>query len=131
MIEQYPENDTAMVQTAESLAARHWAYIGDLLTIHGIPSERIVENEFHYHSAFVHGYKHGVASVACAKYDPSAHIGSVAAPDQLEMIADKIDECVKTIDASNDLQMLNSTTIGYLLKISKRFRQWAIAERSF
>jgi hypothetical protein len=59
MIKQYPDKDQAMVEAAESLAARHWAYIGDLLMTHGMPAEQLVQFEFHYISGFVHGYKHG------------------------------------------------------------------------
>lgn len=59
-IAHYDDTNAVMVSRAETLAARHWAFIGDLLTIHGIPDERIVEIEFHYTSAFVHGYKHGI-----------------------------------------------------------------------
>jgi hypothetical protein len=58
-ISHYSERDTEMVAEAEALALRHWAYIGDLLMIHGVPEQQLVQIEFHYVAAFIHGYKHG------------------------------------------------------------------------
>lgn len=44
---------------AEQLADEHWAYILDLLKMHG--QEELDKIEFHYKTAMVHGYKHGQA----------------------------------------------------------------------
>lgn len=44
---------------AEALANEHWAYVRDLLEVHG--QEELYKIEFHYKSAMIHGYKHGVA----------------------------------------------------------------------
>jgi hypothetical protein len=44
------------------LASRHWSYVDELLSIHGIIPEDRQMIGFHYKSAFVHGYKHGVAA---------------------------------------------------------------------
>ena len=38
----------------------HWAYIDDLLQSHCIQTDIIELCEFHYKTAFEHGYKHGI-----------------------------------------------------------------------
>lgn len=40
------------------LAEAHWTYIESLLGAHNIAPETIDIAEFHYKSAFIHGYKH-------------------------------------------------------------------------
>ncbi len=42
---------------AEQLAEDHWGYVEELLVKHEIKGIKIIE--FHYKSAFIHGYKHG------------------------------------------------------------------------
>lgn len=46
--------------TADRLADEHWSYIRFLLLTHGTKEEDLGQVEFHYRSAFVHGYKHGL-----------------------------------------------------------------------
>ena len=49
-----------MENRAEELAQAHWDYIESLLKAHEVIAEEIQTAEFHYISAFIHGYKHGV-----------------------------------------------------------------------
>lgn len=46
----------------KKLSTDHWSYIEKLLTSHGEDAETIRIIEFHYTSAFEHGFKHGVES---------------------------------------------------------------------
>lgn len=50
----FPQKDRATV-----LADEHWDYIRSVLELHG--REDLEEIGFHYKSAMIHGYKHGVA----------------------------------------------------------------------
>jgi hypothetical protein len=43
---------------AHKLALDHWAFINELLESHGIPAESRAIAQFHYVSAFIHGFKH-------------------------------------------------------------------------
>jgi hypothetical protein len=47
---------------AKILADEHWAYIRSLLVTHGDDGDpdELAKIEFHYKSAMIHGYKHGV-----------------------------------------------------------------------
>lgn len=45
---------------AEDLAQAHWEYVRSLLESHGTEPEDLALAEFHYLSAFIHGFKHGV-----------------------------------------------------------------------
>jgi hypothetical protein len=47
-------------ETAEALAAAHWGYIGEVLTTHAVPKMQIENIGFHYRTAMIHGFKHGV-----------------------------------------------------------------------
>ena len=47
---------------AEALADAHWSYIESLLKVHRTGSEALAEIGFHYKSAMIHGFKHGVES---------------------------------------------------------------------
>ena len=44
----------------EELAKAHWAYVESVLIAHGVPIEIIDQCGFHYKTAMVHGFKHGV-----------------------------------------------------------------------
>jgi len=44
---------------AEELARAHWGYIESVLSKHDLTMHEIELAEFHYVSAFIHGYKHG------------------------------------------------------------------------
>ncbi len=44
----------------EQLAAAHWKYVEGLLELHGVDAEDVEIIGWHYRSAMVHGYKHGV-----------------------------------------------------------------------
>jgi hypothetical protein len=48
-------------QPAQTKADEHWAYIKQLFITHGDDAdpEEMAKIEFHYKTAFVHGYKHG------------------------------------------------------------------------
>jgi len=52
------------METVEELASAHWKFIKDLLIAHGENEETINKIDFHYKSAFVHGYKHCQQEVA-------------------------------------------------------------------
>lgn len=44
----------------EELANAHWAYVESVLNAHGVDDETIEQCGFHYKTAMVHGFKHGV-----------------------------------------------------------------------
>lgn len=46
----------------KALADQHWQYIVDLLRIHvsDWDQDELAQLEFHYKTAMIHGYKHGV-----------------------------------------------------------------------
>ena len=44
------------------LADEHWSYIERVLREHSVHTLTIKTVKFHYISAFIHGYKHGVES---------------------------------------------------------------------
>ena len=46
--------------TAKELSNEHWRYIKSLLETHKIDEEVIKQIGFHYTTAFVHGWKHGI-----------------------------------------------------------------------
>ena len=52
-----------MTIEAEALAKAHWSYVEEVLAAHGVSPAVIETCEFHYISAFIHGYKHGVESM--------------------------------------------------------------------
>ena len=49
-----------MNEVAKKLANDHWNYIKSLLETHDKPQNIIDIIEFHYQTAFIHGFKHGV-----------------------------------------------------------------------
>ena len=51
-----PENNEEVVEA-------HWDYIESLLVNHGEDTKIIAMVKFHYISAFIHGWKHGVEEV--------------------------------------------------------------------
>jgi hypothetical protein len=57
------DDHVPLVEPAEvkELVDAHWKYIGNLLHAHGIVGVELIE--YHYRTAFVHGYKHGVERV--------------------------------------------------------------------
>lgn len=46
------------------LAAAHWAYVESVLQLHGEDQGVIEKCGEHYKAAFVHGFKHGIESLA-------------------------------------------------------------------
>ena len=48
---------------SEEVAKAHWDYISELLEVHKEDSKTIDMVKFHYISAFIHGWKHGVEEV--------------------------------------------------------------------
>ena len=47
----------------EDLAEEHWAYIRNLLMVHGEDDSVIEKIGWHYTTAFVHGYKHALEKI--------------------------------------------------------------------
>ena len=50
------------MKVLEDLIDEHWAYIKALLKAHGESDDSIRVIEFHYKTAFTHGFKHGKES---------------------------------------------------------------------
>jgi hypothetical protein len=48
------------VDTMKALAEAHWSYVESVLSNHDLSEREIGIAKFHYISAFIHGYKHGV-----------------------------------------------------------------------
>ena len=46
------------VDPLEHLIDAHWLYVSEFLKAHNEPEDTIAKIEFHYKSAFRHGYKH-------------------------------------------------------------------------
>ena len=44
----------------EKLVEAHWKYIEGMLKVHGEMEDMIKVIGYHYKTAFIHGYKHGV-----------------------------------------------------------------------
>ena len=42
------------------LAGQHWEYLNNVLLIHGLEKSDINTIGYHYRTAFIHGYKHGL-----------------------------------------------------------------------
>lgn len=64
VIQKSEQNEPAVTIYAagEALADKHWQYVVDLLRIHvSFWHPELEQLEFHYKSAMIHGYKHGVA----------------------------------------------------------------------
>jgi hypothetical protein len=54
-------NEPKEVTEAERLASEHWGYISSLLRMHAAVEVSVLPIiEFHYTTAFIHGYKHGL-----------------------------------------------------------------------
>ena len=49
-----------MNETSKKLANDHWNYIKELLLNHEVEEIYINQIGFHYQTAFIHGFKHGV-----------------------------------------------------------------------
>ena len=47
-------------EDVEKLINNHWAYVKDVLEAHGTVPEDVKLAEFHYKTAFMHGYKHAL-----------------------------------------------------------------------
>ena len=52
-----------MKNRSKELSEAHWKYLQDLLRTHEVEEVNIKTIGFHYKSAFVHGYGHGVEDV--------------------------------------------------------------------
>ena len=44
----------------ENLAKAHWEYVKSVLVRHGVENPELNLIGFHYMTAFIHGYKHGI-----------------------------------------------------------------------
>lgn len=44
----------------EELANAHWSYVESVLIAHDVPMEIIYQCGFHYKTALIHGFKHGI-----------------------------------------------------------------------
>lgn len=49
-----------MTDLANKLAEDHWSYIKTVLDSHAVKGVEVEVAEFHYKTAFIHGFKHGV-----------------------------------------------------------------------
>lgn len=49
-----------VISTEQKLSNEHWLYVKSVLKTHKIKSDIMNIIEFHYKTAFIHGYKHGV-----------------------------------------------------------------------
>ncbi len=58
----------------EMLAAAHWAYVESVLQLHGEQLDVIEKCGEHYKAAFVHGFKHGIESLAENSADKGSKI---------------------------------------------------------
>lgn len=58
----------------EMLAAAHWAYVESVLQLHGEALDVIEKCGEHYKAAFVHGFKHGIESLAENSADKGSKI---------------------------------------------------------
>lgn len=56
-------HETDMKIDAKQLALAHWQYVESVLRAHQASIEIITVAQFHYMTAFEHGFKHGVESV--------------------------------------------------------------------
>ena len=52
--------DKTHIEKGKQLANEHWSYIESLLVTHKVDKQTIDIVKFHYISAFIHGYKHGL-----------------------------------------------------------------------
>lgn len=59
----------------EKLVEDHWKYIKELLVAHGEEEYVIGVCEFHYKSAFKHGFKHAAEDCECAVINNDAVYG--------------------------------------------------------
>jgi hypothetical protein len=60
LVPRNPPPPTA-ISEADRLALAHWSYVSDLLNRHGSFEDGELETiQFHYTTAFIHGYKHGL-----------------------------------------------------------------------
>ena len=57
-LKDHPTLEQCCISNAHKLASDHWDYINELLESHGVPAESRAICQFHYVSAFIHGYKH-------------------------------------------------------------------------
>jgi hypothetical protein len=58
----------------EMLAAAHWGYVESVLQLHGEQLDVIEKCGEHYKAAFVHGFKHGIESLAENSADKGSKI---------------------------------------------------------
>jgi len=47
-------------EKAKQLAREHWEYLCKVLKTHNAPTDAIDTIGFHYKTAFIHGFKHGI-----------------------------------------------------------------------
>ena len=94
----------------EMLAAAHWGYVESVLQLHGEQLDVIEKCGEHYKAAFVHGFKHGIESLAENSADKGSKIAvtriygargaDVFAEGMLSIHGDLI-----KIEGSRDLEM--------------------------
>jgi hypothetical protein len=56
-----------MSNKANNLAQKHWEYVKSLLLAHDLSEKDAEQIGFHYKTAFVHGFKHGMENSATRK----------------------------------------------------------------
>lgn len=54
------ENGDNSVPKGHKLASDHWNYIEGILKAHDLDDKYIKTIEYHYKTAFIHGYKHAM-----------------------------------------------------------------------
>lgn len=64
MKNQYSKKQAKAIKRAKRLALQHWRYVAKTLGVH-LPisvesTSKMAVSEYHYLSAFIHGYKHGL-----------------------------------------------------------------------
>ena len=110
----------------EMLAAAHWGYVESVLQLHGEQLDVIEKCGEHYKAAFVHGFKHGIESLAENSADKGSKIAvtriygargaDVFAEGMLSLHGDLI-----RIEGSRDLEMTAPEACSHVFSIGHRF----------
>ena len=120
----------------EELANANWAYVESVLNAHGVDDETIEQCGFHYKTAMVHGFKHGIESLSENSADKGSKIAvtriygargaDVFAEGMLSLHGDLI-----RIEGSRDLEMTapEAARIGQELIRLARIAGWIDPEQ--
>ena len=58
-------------ESASDLATLHWEYVEKTLKKHGVDDKVIAIAKYHYKSAFIHGFKHGMEMESNEEEEPA------------------------------------------------------------